>query len=360
MGAEEETKAMEMDGKDEGPKVTDTLLGGTAIKPKGWDKKGWEAVKYLIYNPDTGAILTRTPLSWAKITTFYIVYYSCLAGFWAACMMIFFQTLPDHEPKWILKDSIIGVNPGLGAKPSNSNKRIDSSIYAFNVTDTNTTASNDRGEGHQNADWIQRQTNFLNASGLLNGKAGLEDCDTNENRAVEDGEKTKKNCRFDMTQLGACQEAPYGYIKADEDGNIEPCIFLKFNKIYKWVPTVVKEGELDTQKNYETMPETLKTHIRNAPDKNHVWVDCYGRYPADKEVLKGNMEYFPENQGIAVKYFPFQGKLVDYGVPLVAVKFKNIPIGQLVHLECKVWFEGVVHNSRDKMGLTQFEIFIEK
>jgi sodium/potassium-transporting ATPase subunit beta len=350
MGAEDETKEVE-----DKPEVTDTLLGGTAIKPLGWDRKGWEAVKYLIYNPDTGAILTRTPLSWAKITAFYIVYYSCLAGFWAACMMIFFQTLPDHEPRWILKDSIIGVNPGLGAKPSNSDKRIDSSIYAFNQTDLNMTATNDHGEGDANADWVQRMSNFLDASGILNDKADLEDCKDNKNRAVEEGEDKLLNCKFDITQLDVCQTAPYGYVGE----KIEPCIFLKFNKIFNWVPTVVKEADLN-KKPYETMPEGLKTHIREEEDKNHVWVDCHGRYPADKEALEGNMDYFPSNKGIAVKYFPFQGKTQDYGVPLVAVKFRNIPVGQIIHVECKAWFEGVVHSSRDKEGLTQFEIFIEK
>merc|ERR1711953_1259637 len=71
-------------------------LGGTAIKPVGWDRTGWEAFRYMLYNPDTGEVLTRTPLSWLKITVFYCIYYSCLAGFWIACMNIFFATLPEN------------------------------------------------------------------------------------------------------------------------------------------------------------------------------------------------------------------------------------------------------------------------
>ena len=50
-------------------------LGGTAIKPVGWDRTGWEAFQYMLWNPDTGEILTRTPLSWLKITVFYCIYY---------------------------------------------------------------------------------------------------------------------------------------------------------------------------------------------------------------------------------------------------------------------------------------------
>ena len=74
-----------------------TILGGTAIKPK--ERHGWEAVRYLLHNPETGEILTRTPKSWLLITGFYLIYYSCLAGFWAAMLNIFFLTLEDHQPK---------------------------------------------------------------------------------------------------------------------------------------------------------------------------------------------------------------------------------------------------------------------
>merc|ERR1711931_5799 len=67
-------------------------LGGTAIKPVGWDRTGFEAFKYMLYNPDTGEVLTRTPISWAKIIAFYMVYYTFLAAFWISALYVFFQT----------------------------------------------------------------------------------------------------------------------------------------------------------------------------------------------------------------------------------------------------------------------------
>ena len=99
-------------GKGQGPEPEN--LGGTAIKPVGWDRTGLEAFKYLLYNPDTGEVLTRTPLSWLKITAFYTVYYTCLAGFWVGCLNIFFLTLPESKmgPRWTMEESIIGTNPG--------------------------------------------------------------------------------------------------------------------------------------------------------------------------------------------------------------------------------------------------------
>merc|ERR1711971_634455 len=101
-------------------------LGGTAIKPVGWDRTGWEAFQYMLWNPDTGEILTRTPLSWLKITVFYCIYYCFLAGFWIACLNVFFATLPEaHDgPRWLKEDSIIGVNPGVGLRPRNTDSQI--------------------------------------------------------------------------------------------------------------------------------------------------------------------------------------------------------------------------------------------
>ena len=43
---------------------------------------------------------------------FYLIYYTCLTGYFLAMLFIFYQTLDDNEPKWLQKDGIIGDNPG--------------------------------------------------------------------------------------------------------------------------------------------------------------------------------------------------------------------------------------------------------
>merc|ERR1711970_1022084 len=133
------------------------VLGGTAIKPKGWDRTGMEAFKYLLYNPETGEILTRTPLSWAKIIAFYIIYYSCLAGFWAACLCIFFLTIPQKDlgPKFQLDYSRIGKMPGVGLRPGPTDKRIDSQMFFLKRADSNEEHS-EGGEGDLNIDYAER------------------------------------------------------------------------------------------------------------------------------------------------------------------------------------------------------------
>lgn len=48
----------------------------------------------------------------AQIGIFYIIYYACLAGFWAAMMAVFYQTLDWNDPRLSGPDSLLKQNPG--------------------------------------------------------------------------------------------------------------------------------------------------------------------------------------------------------------------------------------------------------
>ena len=125
------------------------LLGAGAIKPPGWDRTGWETFRYFLHDPEKGTFLSRTPLSWLKISLFYTVYFSCLAGFWYGCLLIFFRTLPDLQtgPRWKQGASLIGVNPGVGLRPSNRDYRIGSSMLRLQWLDNNSVLTDPEGEG---------------------------------------------------------------------------------------------------------------------------------------------------------------------------------------------------------------------
>jgi len=51
----------------------------------------------------------------AKIGLFYLIFYSCLAGFFAIMLTGFFQTLSDDHPKQTGLFSLIKGNPGMAA-----------------------------------------------------------------------------------------------------------------------------------------------------------------------------------------------------------------------------------------------------
>jgi len=310
------------------------VLGGTAIKPK--ERHGWEAVRYLLHNPETGEILTRTPKSWLLITGFYIIYYSCLAGFWAAMLNIFFLTLNENSPKWQGAESLIGVSPGLGLKPGQIPELIDSSMISFALK-----SKDDQGNpGDSNyvagtQGWVDRVEKFLNTY--------------KDNEAcVKDGEVKPGSC-FDLSQLGACGTKPYGY----EEG--KPCVYLKLNKIFG-VENVIFNDVDDVDETVDKIPQALKDNIKNQGDKNQVWVECHGEYPADDEGL-GTIKYFPAAQGFPAKYFPYEGG-AGYQSPIVAVQFENAKPDQLLHVECRAWAKNIGYSKRDRIGINHLELLI--
>jgi len=319
------------------------LLGAVAIKPPGWDRTGWEAFRYFLYDPDNGTFLSRTPLSWLKITVFYTIYYSCLAAFWYACLMIFFMTLPEEMegPKWKLEGSLIGVNPGVGIRPLNRDSRIDSNMFVLKYTDDNDVLTEKDGEGDLNIDYARRAQLFL---------------DVYKNEVDTEKEYQK----FDLaTELGECGTFPYGFINGADP--IKPCIFLKFNKIWNWAPKPIEGTDFDENPDW---PTTFKDHYNELRDKNQIFVDCQGRYPADQEAMEVGMKYMPDTQGFPAKYFPFKGNKDAYHSPLVAVQFDTSKmeqyIGQLIHVECRAYYKGVIHTTKTKTGMVQFEVLIER
>jgi len=326
-------------------------LGGTAIKPAGWDRTGFEAFKYMLYNPETKEILTRTPISWLKIIVFYCIYYSFLAGFWIAALHIFFMTLPETAdgPSWKLTSSLIGINPGVGLRPKNSDERIDSQMFVLKQGDKSMVPSHQQGEGDTNADYMRRLEIFL------------ETYKTPASGSYKE---------FDLELLKECGQAPYGFVETeDEEGNsvgVAPCIMLKLNTIWDWTPEAM--NSTDVTGDGEPLPPKLKALVEareeTGQDNAMVWIHCEGRYPADQEALE-KLQYYPEYQGIPTNYFPYTGRgvLGDNGVwqhnyhsPLVAIKVTPSKVGQLIHVQCKAYYKGVVHNAKDKMGMVQFEV----
>lgn len=80
---------------------------------------------------------------------FYLIFYAILAALFAICMQGLFATLSDEYPKWKLKESIIGTNPGLGFRPISDQTELGSLIH-FNASDPETIKP-----------WVKNINNFL-------------------------------------------------------------------------------------------------------------------------------------------------------------------------------------------------------
>ena len=47
-----------------------------------------------------------------------------------------------------------------------------------------------------------------------------------------------------------------------------------------------------------------------------------------------------------------------YESPLIAVRFENPAMGQLLHIECRAWAKNIRYERMDRIGMAHFELFI--
>merc|ERR1712241_849525 len=173
-----------------------------------------------------------TPKSWALITVFYLIYYSCLAAFWAAMMAVFLQTLPaENRPKLETTAGLIGKSPGLGLRPAQSAEFVDSSMIMYDPDDPSS------WEG-----WAGRCKKFL---------------DDNYRKPSKQPTETPA---FDISSLGPCGKDNYGY----DEG--KPCIFLKLNKIYNLEHQYyTKENINPDDPAFEELEEESQKSVKEMP-----------------------------------------------------------------------------------------------
>lgn len=291
----------------------------------------WTGFKQFLWNSETKQFMGRTSGSWLRILIFYIIFYVILAAFFLSMFFIFESTLTDERPKYELEESLIGTNPGLGFRPMPPESNVESTLIWYQKN----TPENSKY-------WTQELDKFL--KDFEDSSINRTDC---RNAPPKDGEI----CKVDLKAFGKCApNQKFGY----EQG--APCIYLKLNKIYNWIP----EYYNDSKNLPSNMPEPLKSHIAGRLQKNVVWVSCEGENPADIENLGNNVSYYSLSgeQGFLGNYFPFKSTK-GYLQPLVAVQFSSVKPGVLINIECKAWAKNIHHDRQDRRGSVHFELMID-
>lgn len=290
-----------------------------------------------IWNPRSKEFLGRSGTSWVKIIVFYIIFYICLAAFWALMLLIFYQTLDERVPKFTLGDSRIGANPGLGFRPRPRNENIDSTLIWFK-----------NGNNEENWKyWSDSLSKFLEPYENTNvdstdAGAHIEQCD---NKNPESG----KFCFFDVKKISnnCSRDSNFGYQRGD------PCVLIKLNRIFNWTPEPYTEEDLKDK----NIPQIVRDNYPKHSGANQlVYVSCEGENPADKENI-GPISYYPQ-QGIEYKYFPFTNQ-PGYLSPFVFVHFSKPAPGVLINIECKAWAKNIKHSRMDREGSVHFELLMD-
>ncbi|XP_055685932.1 sodium/potassium-transporting ATPase subunit beta-2-like isoform X2 [Lutzomyia longipalpis] len=298
-----------------------------------------ESFLKFIYDPKKKSVFGRTGPSWIKIGIFYTVFYGVLAALVAICMWVFFQTLDPRIPKWKMNKSLIGTNPGLGFRPLPPEENVESTLIWYKGTD------------YENYNvWTEALNEFLavyKTPGLTPGRGqNIYNCDYQ--RPPPPGQV----CDVEIKSWTPCtQENNYNYHKSS------PCVFLKLNKIYGWIP----EYYNDSHYLPDGMPQQLKDLVREEEVKtphtlNTIWVSCEGENPADIENV-GPVRYYPR-QGFPGYFYPYENS-EGYLSPLVAVHFVRPVRGIIINIECKAWAKNIHHDRKERIGSVHFELMID-
>jgi len=306
-----------------------------------------------IWNGSTGEFLGRTAGSWFKITVFYIFFFAGLAAFFGLMLYIFLLTLNPAQPKWIGTNGLIGGNPGVGFRPMpDQEKNVESTLIWIN-----------RNEEKNNSYWGQELTKFFNK--YYNKTEQGE----NPIHCAFGGESStpKQACLLDISNMHkACTKDNFNF--GYEQGEGTPCVLIKLNKIYDWVPEPYNTTEALAEARGRGIPNELADKIEKLiaakdPQMNTIWVSCEGENPADRENI-GPLQYYApafkngEFQGIPAYYFPFM-KQDRYRAPFVFVKFMKPQYNVLIQIECKAWARNVIPNRQDRLGSVHFELMID-
>lgn len=293
-----------------------------------------EGFAKFLWNSETKQFLGRTGTSWCKIGVFYVVFYSCLAGFFAAMLAVFYQTLDtEHMPTYIPGDGgSILKNPAMGYRPSPQLDNIESTLIWYR-----------NGEADSISHWVKSLSDFIEP---YEGTQG-----TNIECSDDKRPDNKEVCKFMDTWLkGNCTKGnSWGYASGS------PCIFLKLNKMIGWVPDLYETiDELPDDmsadlKNYITEQTKLNGNVM----PKMIWVSCEGENPSDEEYI-GIRKYSPW-QGFPSYYFPFSN-VPGYLSPIVAVEFESTKPNVLINIECRAWARNIVYDRANRFGLVSFQI----
>lgn len=278
-----------------------------------------------LWNSETKEFCGRDGASWAKISLFYGIFYTCLGAFFVGMLAVFFQIMPVDKPTYYGESSTMAMasrqlNPGLGFRP-----QIDVEDHQI-VFDP--TIQMDSSFGLQkykrNLD-VYLAAKYPEVDNLIN-------CETNQTYMDEFNQG--KSCEFDYEKIFEstnCTAAnSFGYESST------PCVLIKLNRIVSWEP------------------ETSNTYIS---------IQCAGENAFDQDSVK-KIIYHSENSlnnlvegKLDKKYFPFMAQK-NYQTPFVWAQFEVEP-NTLINIECKAYANNIDNTDRlNRRGLTRFSLYV--
>lgn len=150
-----------------------------------------------LYDPNTGKVMGRTGQDWFKLFLFFLVFYGCIAGFFAGTMKLFtFVFIMSDYPYLTGHSTPLDLNPGLGIIPQPD---YWTSLIYFNLhKDTYRKYVDDLVAFTQ---WYEAYGQAATQKAVTGGRnEPFATCP----RSAEDSMDTRKSCRQRLLMTGRC------------------------------------------------------------------------------------------------------------------------------------------------------------
>jgi sodium/potassium-transporting ATPase subunit beta len=282
-----------------------------------------------LWNSEKKELFGRTGGSWAKITVFYIVFYSCLAGFFAIMLVGFFSTVDDRAPTMTNMYSLIKQNPGMGYRPMPDK---ETTLIKFNSSD-----SQSYGDYVLDILAFLRENDYLDSQ---NSTANVSKTDGDGKDAFVLTPEMNQHCPINKNAQMINES--FGY----NDG--QPCVLLKINRVYNFEPEALDNTTEHGKEGIEALGDSFST--------DHIGISCEGENDGDIDNM-GEVEFWPK-LGYPFSYYPYTNAK-KYRAPLVFAKFTNARKGVVMQIWCKIWAQNIMHHKNDKAGSVHFELMID-
>lgn len=309
----------------------DAFEANDVQKKVGWHGKLHTTTDY-IWNSSRREFMGRTASSWAKIGLFYLVFYASLAAFFAIMLAGFFRTLDNKAPTQQNMYSLMKSNPGMGFRPM---PNIESTLIRFKQgLKEEYKVYTDHIDNYLEELYNQSEAKTVNCTGV---RVGTD---------LAEGEV----CKVGRTMFGneCVSEKDYSY----DEGM--PCVLLKINKVYGWIPEPFTEAALNDSSN--THAQEAKQKLGDRLDEDYVGITCEGENEADADSM-GNVTYYPR-LGFPSAFYPYKNQ-DNYRPPIVFVRFNNPKYGVLIQVWCRLWSANIKHHKNDKAGSIHFELLVD-
>jgi sodium/potassium-transporting ATPase subunit beta len=285
-------------------------------------------IGHQIYNKEYREFLTRSSKAWFKLSLYFFLFYGLLAAFFTFMLYIFYLLIDLKTPTYYNKDSVMNfreVNPGLGFRPQFDP---ESELIYLNTSDAKS--------------WKERHYQSLDLF--------LQRYERNKNKSFvgAHGRRVTFNYEEIIANSPCSRSKFYGLNTA------QPCVLLKLNRIFGWLPIYTHKLPINITNIKEDM---------NAVEK-HIYVACSGESGTDRDNL-GQIDYYSTYRnnkigGINFKYFPFRNQN-GYLSPLVFAHFRSVTPNTLINVECKAYAKNIDNTDRlNRRGMTRFQLFVTK